>query len=233
MPLTNYWRIHFNADCFLFVILQLMKNNIKHIWFDMDGTLTIHTDEFIAVHNDLRYQTYAQIVGREVDENLIAEYEALYKKYASNSAVFTSLGKPSDYWMQYYDQIDQTRYYEPIPDIYHTIDKLKDIVPVSLFTNARLANAQKTLSVVNVNADWFTHILAGDDVAKRKPALDGFHLMIEKSGIPANQILYVGDRVDVDIKPAKAVGMLSCLVYGSSDQADFSFDKFSDLLTLF
>jgi len=209
-----------------------MKRDIQHIWFDMDGTLTVHTDEFDVVHNDLRYQTYAKVVGREVDNELIAEYEELYSKYASNSAVFTSLGMPSDYWMQYYDQIDQDSYYEPIPDIYETIDKLRKVVPVSLFTNAKLANAQKTLEVVNVNANWFTHILSGDDVTNRKPALDGFHRMIELSGIDPAHILYVGDRVNVDIKPANEVGMLSCLVYGESAEADFSFDKFGDLLTL-
>ena len=199
----------------------------------MDGTLTVHTEEFNKIHNDLRYKTYASVLGREVDDALINEYEELYKKSGSNSAVFTSLGKPSDFWMQYFDQIDQTRYYEPIPDIYETLDKLRQIVPISLFTNARLANVQKTLSVVNVNAEWFTHILSGDDIQNRKPALDGFRVMIEKSGVPAEQILYVGDRVDVDIKPADAVGMLSCLVYGQSDEADYSFDTFGQLLTIF
>lgn len=210
-----------------------MKGSIKHVWFDMDGTLTVHTKEFDKVHDDLRYKTYASVVGREVDDKLIAEYEDLYKKYGSNSAVFTSLGQPSDFWMQYFDQIDQNRYYEPLPDIFDTLDKLRQIVPISLFTNARLANAHKTLEVVSVDAEWFTHILSGDDIQNRKPALDGFHLMIEKSGLPAEQLLYVGDRVDVDIKPAKAVGMKSCLVYSKSDAADFSFMTMAELLQLF
>lgn len=208
-------------------------NNIKHVWFDMAGTLTVNTDEFDKVHNALRYQTYASVVGREVDDTLIDEYEVLYKKYGSNSAVFASLGKPSDFWMQYFDQIDQTRYYEPIPDIYETLDKLRHIVPISLFTNARLENIQKTLAVVNVDASWFTHILSGDDVQSRKPALDGFHLMVEKSRLPAESILYVGDRIDVDIKPAHAIGMLTYLVYAKSDEADFSSEDFSDVLRLF
>lgn len=207
-------------------------SNIQHVWFDMDGTLTVHTDEYNKVHNDLRYTTYASVVGREVNDSLISEYEQLYNKYGSNSAVFTSLGKPSDFWMQYFDQIDQTRYYEPTPDIYETLDRLSQTVPISLFTNAKLANAQKTLSVVKVNADWFTHILSGDDVQNRKPALDGFHLIVEKSGVPAKDILYVGDRVSVDIEPAKAVGMKTCLVYSGSVLADFSFKSFRQLLTI-
>lgn len=209
-----------------------MKHNIQHIWFDMDGTLTVHTPEFDEVHNALRYKAYSDVVGRPVDDALIAEFEELYKKYASNSAVFTSLGKPSNFWMQYYATIDQDKYYEPTPDVYETVDKLRKIVPVSLFTNDQLANATKTLAVVGVDIDWFTHVVSGDDIANRKPALDGFHLMIERSGVPAEQILYVGDRVGVDVEPAKAVGMLACLVYSHSDKADFSFENFRDLLTL-
>ena len=105
-------------------------------------------------------------------------------------------------------------------------------MPISLFTNDRLGNAEKTLSVVGVDIKWFTHVISGDDIAKRKPALDGFHLMIERSGLPASQILYVGDRAGVDIEPAKLVGMKTCLVYGESEVADFSFKKLSGLLTL-
>lgn len=209
-----------------------MKHNIQHVWFDMDGTLTVHTPEFNKVHDDLRYKTYSEVVGRPVDDQLITEFNKLYAKYHSNSAVFTSLGKPSDFWMHYYATIDQSDFYEPIPDVYETLEKLRSIVPISLFTNDRRDNAEKTLAVVGVDINWFTHVLSGDDVANRKPALDGFHLMIERTGLPADQILYVGDRVGVDIEPAKQVGMQSCLVYGQSDLADFSFEKLSGLLTL-
>ena len=205
---------------------------VKHIWFDMDGTLTVHTAEFDEVHNALRYQAYSDVNGRPVDDALITEFEELYRQYHSNSAVFTALGKPSDFWMHYYAQIDQDKYYEPIPDVFETLDKLRAIVPISLFTNDRLSNAEKTLSVVGVDMDWFTHVVSGDDVANRKPALDGFYLMIQRTGISAEQILYVGDRVGVDIEPAKSVGMRTCLAYGQSDKADYSFNKLSDLLTL-
>lgn len=211
----------------------MSERKINHVWFDMDGTLTVHTPEFDEVHNALRYKAYSDVIGRPVDDALAMEFEELYKKYASNSAVFTSLGKPSNFWMQYYATIDQDKYYEPIPDVYETVDKLRKIVPVSLFTNDQLSNASKTLAVVGVDMSWFTHVVSGDDIANRKPALDGFHLMIERSGIPAEQILYVGDRIGVDIVPAKAVGMLSCLVYSQSPEADYSFNSMSEMLQLF
>jgi HAD superfamily hydrolase (TIGR01549 family) len=209
-----------------------MNKNIQHIWFDMDGTLTIHTDKFNKVHDELRYKTYAEVVGREVSYSLICEYEDLYKQYGSNSAVFTSLGKSSNYWMQYFDQIDQDLYYQPVPEIFKTLENLQKRISISLFTNARLENTQKTLAVVNISFKWFKHILTGDDVMNRKPALDGFYEIIRLSSIDPSGILYVGDRVSVDVKPAKAVGMQTCLLYDSSKEADYSFESMRELLTI-
>lgn len=91
---------------------------IKHIWFDFDGTLTVQTPEFHAAHNELRYQTYARAIGQPLTEQLKQDYEALYKKYASNSAVFRSLGLPSDYWQAVVNDFDVSSFYKPVPAIY-------------------------------------------------------------------------------------------------------------------
>ncbi|MFH1207313.1 MAG: HAD family hydrolase [Patescibacteria group bacterium] len=200
-----------------------MQNNIKHIWFDLDGTLTIHTPEFHKAHNSLRYKTYAEVVKKPVTEELQQEYETLYKKYGSNSAVFRSLGLPSGYWQQYFNKLDETKFYKPEPQVYKTLQKLKGLVPISIFTNVTPEKNSRTLGAIGVNPHWFTHILTGDDIKERKPALDGFRTMINKSQIPPEQILYVGDRVDVDIKPAKQVRMKTCLLWKISDEADYSF----------
>lgn len=209
-----------------------MKNHIKHIWFDMDGTLTVHTDDFHKVHNELRHKAYSDVTGRPVTPELIEEFNELYKKCGSNSRTFAELGKPSGFWMEYYDQIDQDKYYEPIPEVYNTLDRLRKSVPISLFTNASLENAHRTLEVVKIDPNWFTYIVSGDDVKARKPEPDGFYVIKDKSGVPAENILYVGDRVKVDILPAKQLGLQTCLVYGSSPEADYSFSNFDGLLTL-
>lgn len=86
---------------------------------------------------------------------------------------------------------------------------------------------------INVNEDWFTYVITGDEVSERKPDLHGFRLAAEKSNLPAHQILYVGDRVDADIRPAKEVGMQTCLVYSHSDVADYSFERFEEILSIF
>lgn len=66
--------------------------DIKHVWFDLDGTLSIHTSEFNEAHDKLRYMTYAEATRKPLTKEVSEEYEELYKRYGSNSAVFRSLG---------------------------------------------------------------------------------------------------------------------------------------------
>lgn len=206
---------------------------IKHVWFDVEGTLTIPTPEYKEAHDTLRYQTYADAVKKPLNDQVKQEYEDLYKEHGSNSAVFRSLGLPSDYWMQYFNTLDESKFFTADRRVHGTLDTLRQKVPISIFTNVKTEKIIRTFQAINVKPDWFTHILSGDDVQERKPALDGFYEIVKRSQLPAAQIMYVGDRIDVDIKPAKQVGIKSCLVWSTSSEADYSFENFQDILSLF
>lgn len=209
-----------------------MHKIIKHIWFDLDGTLTVHTPEFHAAHNELRYKTYAEVMGKALDETTKRELETLYKQYGSNSAVFRSLGKPSDWWQHKFNTLDETKFFKPNQEIIDTLKQLKETVPISIFTNVKPERNLQTLKAVGIDPQWFTHMLTGDDIQERKPALEGFHLMVQHSNLPAENLLYVGDRVDVDIKPAKAVGMQTCLLYSEAAEADYCLKRFRELMDI-
>lgn len=206
---------------------------IKHVWFDLEETLTIRSDEFNDAHNQLRYETFAEAVGKPLTEELKQEFENLYAKHGSNSAVFRSLGRSSDFWQKRLSSLDKTKYYKPVKTVYTTLKRLKKKVPISIFTNLKPDDVESTLKIIKVDKAWFKFIITGDDIKERKPALDGFYKMIKRSGVPPEQILYVGDREKVDILPAKKVGMKTCLVWGKSKEADYSFEKFEDILSIF
>jgi len=53
----------------------------------------------------------------------------------------------------------------------------------------------------------FTHIMSSWEVRLMKPDPRLFHLSLNRAGCPADEALMVGDRLDNDIAPAKAVGM--------------------------
>ena len=50
---------------------------IKHIWFDFSDTL-VKLDQ--QMHDQLRYSSYAEVVKKPLDENLIEEYQEMLKK---------------------------------------------------------------------------------------------------------------------------------------------------------
>ncbi|MBI2009189.1 HAD family hydrolase [Candidatus Saccharibacteria bacterium] len=202
---------------------------IEHIWFDFGGTLYKETSKFNSIHDKHRYAIYAGLTNQPDLRIAKRNYDKLYKKYGSNSATFRSLGVPSDYWMKEFEKLDLADLLKPNSEIINTLRVIKERVPISLFTNIRPAKIEDMLGKLEIPVDYFTHMLSGDDVKERKPHLEGFHKMVSLSELPADKIMYVGDRIDVDIKPAKQVGMVTCLVWSTSSVADYSAPSFGDL----
>lgn len=202
---------------------------IRHIWFDMGGTLYRETSAFDEQHDKLRYEAYAAITGVPVGE-AESKYLELYAHFGSNSAVFTSLGKPSDFWQNTFDDMDLAAVLEPDSTVNQTIVELSRHVPVSIFTNFKPVKIETVLSLLGIDQAVFTHILSGDDVTERKPNLEGFEKMIELSGLPAEELLYVGDRINVDIKPARAVGIKTALLWQASGEADYCAMSYPELM---
>jgi FMN phosphatase YigB (HAD superfamily) len=206
---------------------------IKHVWFDMEGTLTVHTPAWEAAHDTLLLKTYAEVVGKPPTDKLWQEYNKIYQQHGTHSAAFRSLGLPSDFWQKHFMTMNEETYYQPDKRVYGTLAKLKAFVPISVFTNAKPLRLQRSLKVIHIDSTWFTYFLTGDDISERKPSLEGFHKMIEITNLPSNQILYVGDRLQADRIPAKKVGMKTALVWSVSNKADYSFENFESILTLF
>ncbi|MEM4346772.1 MAG: HAD hydrolase-like protein, partial [Candidatus Caldarchaeum sp.] len=57
-------------------------------------------------------------------------------------------------------------------------------------------------------SDCYDFIVTSDD-AEPKPDPAGYMLLLSKSGAEAGEALYVGDRCDVELAPAKKIGMLT------------------------
>lgn len=205
------------------------ERQIKHIWFDFAGTLYRENPSFIAAHDNLRFSTYANLKGVDDPEVAKREYLQLLEEYGSNAAVFHALGKPADYWAKQLDAFDFSKYLKADPDLKATLLELKRIVPFSLFSNFVEKRMEVLLQLLGIPKSYFRHVLSAVDLTKPKPALDGFYVMVERTAIPAGQILYVGDQKDKDILPAKRVGMQTCLIYGQSNEADYCVSKLSEV----
>lgn len=71
------------------------------------------------------------------------------------------------------------------------------------------ARAGRLLHELNLPVDCIATSAEWNEV---KPSPGFFDKMISRAGLPASQILYVGDRLDGDILPAHEAGLVTCLI---------------------
>ena len=69
-----------------------------------------------------------------------------------------------------------------------------------------------------------------EGVEKPDPAI--FHLALQRIGLPASDVVYVGDVPDFDIDPAAAVGMFPVLIDRRDRHPDFTGPRVGDLREL-
>jgi len=199
---------------------------IEHIWFDFTDTIA-SMDR--GVLDGMLHALYGEVHKRDVTPELVEEYKREVQEKKSNSAVFSALGLPAGYVSDklashgnMYRLTD-----ENIPTVLKT---LRTILPISIFSNARL---DVMLPSLGIDPKLFTHILGPDQVQNPKPALDGFYKMIELSNTLPKHILFVGDDVHKDLLPAKGLGIKTGLLWQTSPEADYCFSDFSDILKRF
>ncbi len=200
---------------------------IKHVWFDFSETLA----SLIKEKNDqLRYATYSEVTHKPITPALIAEYENLYQKNShSNAAIFRSLGLSANYWSDRVNLIAPHELYKLMDDrIPKILQEIKVLIPISIFSNIKV---DRILPALGIDPSWFIHILSASMIKEPKPALEGFYKMIELSGLPPQEILYIGDHVEKDIRPAKQVGIQTGLLWSQSSEADYCFKTFPDIFS--
>lgn len=167
-----------------------MAVNIKHIWFDFSETIAIPSE----AHDKLLYETYASVVGKPVSSKLKSEYRKEHEKHKSNSAVFNYLGLPAGYWSGVVNSKNPIELYKLAdPNIPVVLDKLRQMLPISIFSNMRM---DILLPAMAINPKWFTNFLSSADLKKPKPNPEGFYKIVEMSNLPANQVLFIGDSVE-------------------------------------
>ncbi|MDO8480947.1 MAG: hypothetical protein Q7S65_03965, partial [Nanoarchaeota archaeon] len=59
---------------------------IRHVWFDVEGTLTLRKPGFDAIYDAFRYGVYAEVTGRPLSDELKREFDAQYNQHATTSA---------------------------------------------------------------------------------------------------------------------------------------------------
>ncbi|HFI0173916.1 TPA: HAD family hydrolase [Streptococcus suis] len=172
---------------------------IEWIFFDLGSTLL---DEEVAYRYYIkRCVKKLQLLGIEVSEQSYRE-------------------KIEDYAQQNLDPIGSTwQYFAPTeprplwtnegvrlyPETIDVLEKLSQNYRLGIVAN-QSSTARELLKEWGLDS-YFQVIILSEEVGIRKPDTRIFKLALEGGGIPADKAVYVGDRYDNDILPAKSLGM--------------------------
>jgi len=100
-----------------------------------------------------------------------------------------------------------------------------------MLVNGVQKSTLESLRVLGLSTDQFTEIITSEIVGENKPSQKGFRYILEKTKLPPASHLMIGDRDAVDLAPARALGMRTCLVWldTSGDHADVTLPTVYDI----
>jgi putative hydrolase of the HAD superfamily len=190
---------------------------ISAICFDLDNTLWDVWPAIVRAEQEMYaflQQRYPRIAARYSVEALRTERERVIDDEPHMRHDFTYLRKASlarcaqavgygapvaeEAFEVFFRARNSVTLYQDVPGALNSLRKR-----FRLFT---LTNGNADLTMIGVG-HYFEARFAARDVGALKPSAAVFNHVIEKTGLAAQQILYVGDDPIADVQGARAVGM--------------------------
>jgi phosphoglycolate phosphatase/putative hydrolase of the HAD superfamily len=199
-----------------------IPERLKAIIFDMDGTLYTNLP-YVRQHEESQVRRLAmhwglgipEVERRLADARAIRERQGLPKTSMAN--IFLSFGIDMETIVRWRnEEIDPFNWLSPDSDLDDTLERLAKRFDLALLTNNPRRVGEKSLEALGVRAR-FKLVVGLDDSYESKPKLEPFLKLCEVLGVDPQYCLSIGDRQDVDIAPALALGMGGILVDGVSD----------------
>lgn len=208
-------------------------SGIKAIGFDVDGTLYSAPDAMSVEVAKILIEKAASALSRDPDD-LAEEYIKRRDQFRSNTKTLNSFGLDGEKIFQdVWDGIAIEKYVAKDDRLVKMIEKLKTKYQVFLITNGTGKQVERKLKFLGLNYADFDPRIYCYDQGWMKPDPQPFLAAIESLNIAPEEIVYVGDRVDIDVEGANAVGMKTIYVGGKCDLADVSCDTVYDIGLLF
>jgi len=191
------------------------SNNISAIFFDVGGTL-LDTPELIP-----RVHQVLIDFGFDISESCLRQRHKILSElilfpdrtdeqfyYHFNSEFLLSLGvEPTEALLTKMLQSCSKMDWQPFSDVWPVLMKLD--LPLGICSNWNTGLNKLLEQQFDKSFNW---IICSENEGVRKPNLNFFKLMTERSGVRAENILYVGDSYKLDYLPAKKLGFQTILI---------------------
>ncbi len=210
----------------------IMFSDIKVLIWDFDGTFYKPNPALFAAVREAEYRGITTHNGW-TKEQATEAFEKLYKKvYPSATETVGRIVRISTEaaaleMENYFDRRDFLTRDARLIELFQKLKNYRHII----LANGIIARHKETLKVLGVPAETFELFVTSEVVGKTKPHPEGFQYILDYTKLPPASHLMIGDREVVDLAPARALGMKTCLVWSERPNlvADISLPTVYDL----
>ena len=215
---------------------------IKAILFDLDNTLidffrlkknccNAAIDAMISAGLKINKRKATKLLFRLYDKYGI-EYDKIFQKFLERTE------EKIDYKILAHGIISyrnmKENYMIPYSGTVPTLIKLRQNYRLAIISDAPVLKVWERLVTMKIE-DFFDFVITKSDIKAQKPSSKIFRKALRLLEIKPEEALMVGDRVDRDIKGAKALGIKTVFAkYGNpkvkNSGADFEINKIEDLI---
>jgi len=206
--------------------------SFKAVFFDVDGTL---------YRNDDYEQHLLRKVVEVLSEFLGVSYAEAFKRLAEVKGRVKTVSKSVElmgvdrhvFYERLAQEVEPEKYISRSDKVVETLRRIRARgLFVGLHTNSGRSLAKRILGCIGVDESCYDLLVTSDD-ADPKPNHEGFLLLLMKAQCSPREALYVGDRCEIEIIPAKQLGMATAFV-GKKEcaYADFYLNEVYDVLKL-
>lgn len=204
-------------------------SKIRVIVWDVDGTWYRHSGRLLGEEVKQRCLVVAEILKISFEKAKGLEEKTVLETKSHTKAVSKLTGLSiMEVLNRVQAKIDRGRFLGKDQKLIEMFEGLKDYRH-SIVSNMKRDTLFRTMELLGVDRKIFDFIVLPEDSGVTKPDPAPFKMVLEKTGLTPSNHLFVGDREQVDIIPAKKLGMQTCFVWGKSEVADISIETVYDL----
>jgi len=184
---------------------------VKAIIFDIDGTL-YRSREYVKQLVDAMCEVISELLSTSW-ERAFELYQMIRSKFGSVSLGLKEIGiDRRTFYEELVKKLDPSQSIQPRPELKDMLNKLREMeFKVGCHTNSSRELARLVLNALGLDLEDFDIVVTSDD-AEPKPMPDGYLKILNQLNLRPEEVLYVGDRWRIEVKPAKELGMKTALV---------------------
>lgn len=187
---------------------------IKYIFFDVSGTILSKPSLFNKINDVLNFQGYS-----------VAQDELKYKHKLLSEVIHFPDRTDSVFYHHFNSELLRLLGIVPTNELLEAIFKNCTYLPWEKFNDVDFLNQiNLPMGIIsNFNTTLkdklnqffgpiFQDVLVSEELGIAKPKIEFYQKALDRIGYEANEVLYVGDSIKLDIEPATKLGIKSLLI---------------------